>query len=276
MVILKVLATLLVIDAALVLGTYAIWVYETGNRRAPSGQFGEAGPGERICGIAGEILASFCSLVVYPLGYVIKEAPARFAAGERPLILCHGYMHNRSAFLLLRRRLSHAGRKNVIAPNFRPASGSVAVFARQLSETARTAMARAGCNEVDLVGHSMGGLVVRYFIEHLDGRSCVRAAVTVGTPNVGTKMAALGLFPSSKQFSPGSEVLAGLSEPLSRGGRVAFTALWSEFDNMVLPPDNAKLSGLCRNVMIRNTGHIALLFSKQVFREVLGAVNGNP
>ncbi len=45
--------------------------------------------------------------------------------------------------------------------------------------------------KVDIVAHSMGGLVARYYIERLNGRSQVRSLTMLGPPNLGTPVAAV-------------------------------------------------------------------------------------
>ncbi len=44
--------------------------------------------------------------------------------------------------------------------------------------------------KVDIVAHSMGGLVSRYYIEHMGGRQYVKSLTMLGTPNAGTDYAA--------------------------------------------------------------------------------------
>jgi pimeloyl-ACP methyl ester carboxylesterase len=50
-----------------------------------------------------------------------------------------------------------------------------------------------------LVCHSMGGLVARYFLEHLDGKSITRHLITIGTPHRGAPKA-LGALVNGHSF----------------------------------------------------------------------------
>ncbi|RJP68886.1 MAG: hypothetical protein C4532_11870 [Candidatus Abyssobacteria bacterium SURF_17] len=277
-IVLNVVASFLAIIALAVIISYAIRSRELRIRQGAAVPGGCAGsPLERVFGIGGEVAAVFCCLVLYPLGYLLRESSrATPEPGELPLILCHGYWHNRSAFVLLRYRLRKAGRANVIVPNFRPASAMVPYFAERLSEKVREAMARTGCEKVDLVGHSMGGLVVRYFIEHLGGASCARMAVTIGTPNRGTKMAALGLFRTAEQFRTDSPLIQSLNAGARSWCSVTMASIWSEFDSVVLPAESAQLPEPTHNLMVRNVGHVALLFSGQVFRHLVSALSIEP
>ena len=263
-------AATLVIITITVIGSYTIRRYELGNRESagPSTPY-TLPPFRRALGIAGEVAAVFLCVVLYPFGYVIGEpSRAKLRRGERAVVLCHGYMSNRSAFFVLRYVLGRMGRKNVISLNFRPASASIPRFAEQLSEAVNLALSRTGCDTVDLIGHSMGGLVVRYFIEKLGGARCVHTAITLGAPHRGTKTAVLGLFKTAEQFRPDSSFIRELNQGLPASGPVNMVAIWSDFDTVVLPPENARLPEPYTNVMVTGVGHVAYLFSLQVFKHV--------
>jgi pimeloyl-ACP methyl ester carboxylesterase len=114
----------------------------------------------------------------------------------------------------------------------------------------------------------MGGLVVRYYVEKLGGAASVNTAVTIGAPHRGTKMAALGIFKSSRQFRPDSSLITGF-EPSTAGSVAAnMTAIWSDFDSVVLPGEAACLPEPYANVKIGGVGHVAMLFSGRVFDDV--------
>ena len=277
-IILNFIRILLAIVAAGVLASYAVRQYELGNRADGAPESGDGlSLAEAVLGIALEIGAVFVSILLYPIGFIMRDtALSSLRHGERPIILCHGYMHNRSGFLLMGHRLKRAGRNNVIALNFGPTSEGVPYFAERLSETVKGALVHTGCDKVDLVGHSMGGLVVRYFVERLDGASCVNAAVTLGAPHFGTKTAALGIFKSAEQFRPDSTLIAELGRSAGESDAADMTAVWSDFDSVILPHENACLAEPSANVKIGGVGHVALLFSGRVFNEVRRAVSKDP
>jgi triacylglycerol esterase/lipase EstA (alpha/beta hydrolase family) len=259
-----------------VAGTYIIRRYEMENVPALTApRFGKATPLERVMAMAGEAAAAFACAVLYPFGYLFGDpSRTRFRRGGHPVILCHGYMENRSSLFWLGWRLRKAGWRNVIIPNFRPSSASIPKFAEALSEVVSLALKRADARKVDLVGHSMGGLVVRYYIECLGGAEFVHSAVTIGTPHRGTKTAVLGLFGTAAQFRQDSPFVKQLCEAAPACG-VNMVSIWSEFDNIVLPPENALLPEPYKNLMVKNLGHVALLFSGQVLNMVRLALSNN-
>ncbi len=74
--------------------------------------------------------------------------------------------------------------------------------------------------QFDLVGHSMGGLVSRYYIENLEkpeGRTPVRKLITLNTPHFGSGLAEIGSdvvflplsFPCDQDLKPTSRLFTG-------------------------------------------------------------------
>ena len=90
-------------------------------------------------------------------------APAVAGSGElhrTPVLLVHGYGGSRMTWLPLERRLRRAGVINVDAIAYNPTTRNLPTIAGALVSRSREAMARAGTDRVDLVGHSLGGIVL--------------------------------------------------------------------------------------------------------------------
>ncbi len=259
---------------ATVLVSYAVRRYEVGAGVGETAGVGLS-PAEAALGVAQETCAVFASILLYPLGFIMRDTDlSTLVRGERAVILCHGYMHNKSAFLLMGYRLRRTGRNNIVALNFGPASRRVPFFAERLSEAVKTALVQTGCEKVDLVGHSMGGLVVRYFVEKLDGATSVNAAVTLGAPHLGTKTAVFGIFKSAEQFRPDSALIAELNEAVPASDAADMSAIWSDFDSVILPHESARLPAPYANVKVGG-GHVTMLFSGRIFDEVRRAISKN-
>jgi pimeloyl-ACP methyl ester carboxylesterase len=261
---------LLALTAMVVLASYAVRHYEIGNaaERASTDRKAPSAAEAALC-IAGEIGAVFLSVALYPLGFIMRETPnSALHRAEKPIVLCHGYMHNKSAFLIMGRKLKQAGFANVVALNFGPPSQRVPQFAERLSEAVDRMLVHSGCEKVDLIGHSMGGLVVRYYIEKLDGAKNVDRAVALGAPNGGTKTAVFGIFKSAGQFRLDSKLITELKESPIAGEPANMTAIWSDFDSVVLPPENARLPDPYANIMVGGVGHVGMLYSGRVFDEI--------
>ncbi|MEK9518936.1 alpha/beta fold hydrolase [Streptomyces venezuelae] len=204
-------------------------------------------------------------LVLYPSGIVAERlAPTPEpspTAGRRPVLLVHGLVDNRSVFVVLRRSLTRHGRDCVESLNYSPLTCDLRAAAEVLGRRVDEIRARTGHAEVDIVGHSLGGLIARYYVQRLDGDTRVRTLVTLGTPHSGTTVAPLAdAHPLVRQMRPGSDVLRELAEP-SRGCRTRFVSFWSDMDQIMAPVETARLDHpdlLVHDVRVSGIGHLAL------------------
>ncbi|MFI6939348.1 lipase family alpha/beta hydrolase [Streptomyces sp. NPDC050418] len=189
--------------------------------------------------------------------------PPRLPPGphDRPVVLLHGFIDNRSVFVLLRRALAKDGRRQVASLNYSPLTCDIRQAARLLGAHVEELCARTGQREVDIVGHSLGGLIARYYVQCLGGDRRVRTLVTLGTPHGGTSVVpAMNAHPIVRQMRPGSEVIAELAAP-APGCRTRFVSFWSDLDQLMAPLETACVDHpdlLAHNVRVSGIGHLAL------------------
>ena len=81
------------------------------------------------------------------------------------------------------------------------ATGDIATSAQKLSGFVDKVLAATGASQVDLVGHSQGGMMPRYYIKNLGGAAKVNTLVGLAPSNHGTTLD--GLFTLASYF-PGS------------------------------------------------------------------------
>ena len=110
------------------------------------------------------------------------------AAGT-PILLVHGVVSNRSVFTLLRRGLTRRGFSNVFAMNYATVATDVRTAALRLAEEVERVVAETGYERIHVIGHSLGGLIGRYYVTRLGGDARVHTLVTLGTPHQGTRAA---------------------------------------------------------------------------------------
>lgn len=114
---------------------------------------------------------------------------------------------------------------------------------------------------MDVVGHSLGGLIARYYVQRLGGDQRVRTLVTLGTPHGGTRAVPLAdAHPIVRQMRPGSKVLEELRE-LAAGCRTHFVAFWSDLDHVMAPLETACVDHpdlMAQNIRVTGIGHLAL------------------
>ncbi|MEU5167285.1 esterase/lipase family protein [Streptomyces mutomycini] len=231
-----------------------------------------------------------------PAGHPARTAPPADAtatvaalpttAGDRPpVVLLHGFIDNRSVFVLLRRSLARHGWHHLESLNYSPLTCDIRTAAELLDRHVEEICARTGHREIDIVGHSLGGLIARYYVQRLGGDRRVRTLVTLGTPHGGTAAAPLaGAHPIVRQMRSGSDLIDELRRP-APGCRTRFISFWSELDRVMLPVETACVDHPdldAVNVRVTGIGHLALPVHPAVasaIRQALesdGAAIGNP
>jgi triacylglycerol esterase/lipase EstA (alpha/beta hydrolase family) len=193
------------------------------------------------------------------------------AAAGTPVLLVHGIMDNRSVFTVFRRALRRRGFGVVHAINFSVCTGDVRSAARDLAEHVERLREAAGADKIHIVGHSLGGVIARYYVQCLGGSEHVDTLVTLGSPHLGTNTARLLPTPLARQLRPGSEVLAELAAP-APGCETRFVVVWTRIDEMVLPQRNARLRHpdlSVEELELDDVGHLALPVDPRVVHGVV-------
>lgn len=196
------------------------------------------------------------------------------ATGRRhPVVLLHGFAMNRTNWIWLGRRLARRGIGPLYGTTyFSPQS--VRRSARHLARFVDDVCRRERCHRVDIVAHSLGGVVARYYIERLDGADKVSRLVTIGSPHSGTKIAAFGLFiPSAVETRANSAFYADLG-PLSRRDGLEYTSVWSRADAVIEPPESSSIAPVGRDVVFDDLGHLSLLLSPRVLDAIAARLSG--
>ncbi|MEU8893228.1 alpha/beta fold hydrolase [Streptomyces sp. NPDC048442] len=212
-----------------------------------------------------EVAILFGHLLLYPSGIrpersVEPEIPTA-GRSRPPVVLLHGFVDNRSVFVLLRRSLARHGWCHLASLNYSPLTCDIRTAAELLRRHVEEICARTGHSEVDIVGHSLGGLIARYYTQRLGGDTRVRTLVTLGTPHEGTRVAPpMSAHPLVRQMRPGSSLIEELALP-APGCRTRFVSFWSDLDQLMLPVETARIHHpdlIAQNVQVSGIGHLAL------------------
>jgi pimeloyl-ACP methyl ester carboxylesterase len=180
-----------------------------------------------------------------------------------PILLVHGWNCNAGIWWPLRRHLRSRRVGDVHAidlPFWQPID-------RQLDHLARsveTILAASPHDRLAIVGHSMGGVIARLFLETERGRTCTGRLISIASPHHGTVLARRALDPAGRDLSPDN---AQLAEPAAVAAGVAVTTFYSDIDNFVSPQSSAKLAG-AENLRCSEIGHMQLLFTSAVLEAV--------
>ena len=191
------------------------------------------------------------------------------AAGT-PILLVHGMVDNRSIFTVLRRGLRRRGFARVLTSNYSPFIGDIPTAALALAQQIELICAETGYDRIHVVGHSMGGIIARYYVQCLGGDERIHTLVTLGSPHSGTATARLLPHGLARQLRPGSAVITALAQP-APNCRTRFLAFWSDLDQMIMPKAAAQIDHpdlRVRNVLIRGVGHMSLPINGRVVHEI--------
>ncbi|MFZ0157616.1 MAG: alpha/beta fold hydrolase [Kineosporiaceae bacterium] len=191
------------------------------------------------------------------------------AAGT-PILLVHGMIDNRMIFAVLRRRLRRRGFGKVFTINYSPATNDIRAAARDLSGAIEELVARTGYERIHVIGHSLGGLIARYYVQRLGGDERVHTLVTLGSPHGGSLLAYGLPVQLGRQLRPGSELYVELARPVP-ACRTRFVAYYSNLDQLVVPHLNGRIEHpdlAVRNIAIHAVGHMSLPIHPPVVREI--------
>ncbi len=191
-----------------------------------------------------------------------------------PVLLLHGYLGTRGSMYILERRLNDDGvcvfSFNLGSLNVRDIRTSAFLIHRKIESI----LAQTSVKKIDIIGHSMGGLIGLYYVKKLGGHEKVRKLVLMGTPLKGTwtallGVATVGLFSSSSwQLLPGSRFLRELEAgPLPSD--VDYYTIAAQRD-WICPPESTPLEG-AKSLTVP-LGHSSLVMSEEVYRHVLWAL----
>jgi triacylglycerol esterase/lipase EstA (alpha/beta hydrolase family) len=197
------------------------------------------------------LLVAALALVVVAVAAVLllsgeEEVPEVARGGEPlPVILVHGYGGSSASMGTIQARIEREGRPVVAVDLPNGGQGDMAESARVVAD----AVEATGAQQVDLIGFSMGGVVVRAYLDDF-GVGKVRYVITLASPHHGTDVAGLAAFAdpgactgACEQLRPESSFLEDLNDPDETPEGPAFVTVWTEDDQTVTPPDSAELEG---------------------------------
>jgi triacylglycerol esterase/lipase EstA (alpha/beta hydrolase family) len=189
---------------------------------------------------------------------------------KRPVILLHGFALNRTQWLWMGSRLARRGLGPLYGATYfsfqsiRRSARGLAIFVEEIRQ-------REQVEHVDIVAHSMGGLVARYYIERMEGARRVGRLVTLGSPHRGTALSRLLLLliPGTRDLAITSALYTELS---SCAPEVEYTTIWSRADAIIVPPESASLAPAAFEWVFEDLGHLSLVFSPRVIEAVAGCL----
>ena len=165
------------------------------------------------------------------------------------ILLVPGYGGSTGALDAMAARISAAGSGHAIVVQLAgDGTGDLQVQANVLNGYVNQALA-AGSGPVTVIGYSAGGVVAWLWDVDYDGPAKARRIITLGSPLHGAAIAAVGVanLPGEcpvacQELVPGSALLARLQQTPA-ATRPPWLSLWTTDDQVVQPPDSARLPG---------------------------------
>jgi pimeloyl-ACP methyl ester carboxylesterase len=177
-------------------------------------------------------------------------------------------------------------------------TGDIPTSAGQLATFISQVLAETGAQKVDIVGHSQGGVMPRYYMRFLGGAAKVHALVGLSPSNHGTTVngltSLLDLVPggagrdglgagcgiSCEQQLTGSPFMVQLNAGGDTIPGVHYTNIETRYDEVVTPYTSAFLSGpgvtnieLQKQCALDASEHLATPFDHIAIRDVLNALD---
>lgn len=178
------------------------------------------------------------------------------------MLFIHGIFHNGSAFAWLKQKLAMRGLGGFHELNLHTAFHSIPRMALQAAETIDRLRNKLGVDQVDIVGHSLGGIVARYYLQKLGGDGVARTLITLGSPHRGTDWSRLAPMAHVRELRPGSLTFREL-ETCPTPSRTRIVAVSGSLDVLMRPAGCEWWEGV-RNIRLSGVGHAGLLFSNRV------------
>jgi len=193
-----------------------------------------------------------------------------------PVLFVHGLYQTPGGWVAFRQWFRRAGVGNLYAMGYDSLRSDLPPIAEKLKALMREVLAEHPQGKLFLVGHSMGGLVIRLALApEADGTSGefagrIAGVVTLGTPHHGSKLVTMGFGRTARDLLWNSDSIRRLNKSAVPTG-FPFLSLYTEFDNMVLPPDAARIPAHApwREEPVGVCSHMGLIFSPSVAGRVL-------
>lgn len=204
------------------------------------------------------------TILLQPLGWLNRKE--KVVNEQQPIILLHGLFQSPACWLWLKfqlRRRGFTALYTIALPPWKDVEGLTERLAKRVDELRHA----TGLQKVHLIGHSMGGIIARNYLQIRGGAQKIDHCLLIASPNGGSKLAPFALSPQGRLLMPGSSFLQRLAAaPLPEEARIS--SIYSRHDNMVLPYEHAHLDG-ARNIELAGSGHISLLFHRRVVRHIV-------
>jgi len=167
--------------------------------------------------------------------------------------------------------------------------------AEDLSGFVDRVLAATGATDVDLVGHSQGGMMPRYYLEFLGGAAKVQALVGISPVNHGTTLFGVATLvqqtppadsavsercPACSEDAAGSDFMHKLNDGGDTVPGVRYTVIGTRYEEIITPDESQFLAGRrVTNILLQDqcgtdaVDHLASSYDSVALHDVLNALD---
>lgn len=218
-----------------------------------------------VCGLASAIALA----ILFPLD-LQKRNPKKEECdpNQTPILMIHGFLGSSNNWVYHRHRMQKAGFKNLFSINLGNPFKSIDQYADQVHKMVQEIKRKTGRDDLQIVAHSMGGLVARHYNQKYAEQDGVKVKdiVTLGTPLDGTRVAwmTMGMSKSGREMFHKSGFVKKQQENAQKMNvETRHYHLASKCDYVIRPLVSATKGNGHRTTTewLDATGHISYLFS---------------
>ncbi|MDB4946534.1 MAG: putative secreted lipase [Labilithrix sp.] len=212
-----------------------------------------------------ETVATLREVVLMPWD-ITPIVPVQVAPQADVIVLVHGFFASAGVFRPMSRRLVTDTGAQVASFTHAPGA-RLERIARSLAKLVDRIPQHC---RVHLIGHSLGGLVARWYVQELGGHERVSQTISLGSPFGGTERARRFPFLVGADLCRTSPTLARL-RARAHEHDVPHLSVVGDADALIIPRESAVFPR-GEVVVLKGRGHNSLLFDPESIRHVVGRV----
>lgn len=216
-------------------------------------------------GTVTETLATLREVVLMPRD-LVPVVPAQVTHADDVVVLVHGFFASAGVFRPMKRELVRDAKAKVASFTHAPGM-TLPRIARSLAKLVERIPHGA---RIHLVGHSLGGLVARWYVQELGGHHRIAQTISLGSPFGGTERARPFRVLVGADLCRTSPTLARL-RARAHEHDVPHTSIVGATDAVVVPCESAIFPRGDVHVL-EGRGHNSLLFDPESIAHVVDRV----
>jgi len=208
-------------------------------------------------------------LTIVLAALALSPAPPAAAAPTTPVVFVHGYSGSASNWTTAMAVFQAGGYSSsqLFAYEYNSYGNNI-TNAQGLASYVSQVRSRTGAAQVDIVNHSMGGLVSLWYLKQLGGAQYVRHLASIAGANHGTTYAgACLIYVTCQQMYPGSSFITTLSAGDETPGSTKYATWYSPCDGTIIPYTSTRLDG-ATNTNVACETHIGFLTNTSVLGQI--------